>query len=292
VLEATSKPVAVVYMGDDYPLDQQFMDEMRDSGIPFFRSPDRALRALARLSAHGRVQVQASVAAPAHEPLALDTHGPVAEWRGKEILNALGVKTPQGGLARTLDEARAIAARIGYPVVIKAQADALAHKSEAGGVIVGIADDAALIEAHGRLIANVSAYDAALTLDGVLVERMAPRGGLEMIVGARRDPLWGPVVVVGLGGVWTEALHDARLLPAQASKDEIVAALSQLKVAALLGGLRGSAPRDVDAIAQIAASIGALMQAVPRIVEIDVNPVNVYAQGEGALALDALIVMS
>ena len=292
VLEATSKPVAVVYMGDDFPLDPQFMEEMRESGIPFFRSPDRALRALARLSAHGRLQPQATQPAPAANPLAIVTHGPVAEWRGKEILNALGIKTPQGGLARNLDEARAIAARIGYPVVIKAQADALAHKSEAGGVIVGVADEAALVEAHGRLISNVRAYDGALALDGVLVERMAPRGGLEMIVGARRDPLWGPVVVVGLGGVWTEALHDARLLPAQAGKDEIVAALSQLKGAALLGGLRGSAPRDVDAIAQIATSIGALMQADPRILEIDVNPVNVYAQGEGALALDALIVMS
>jgi acyl-CoA synthetase (NDP forming) len=291
VLEATSKPVAVVYMGDDYPLDPQFMEEMRDSGIPFFRSPDRALRALARLSAHGRLQPQAHEPAPPASPLALETHGPVAEWRGKEILNGLGIATPKGGLAHTLDEACAIAARIGYPVVIKAQADALAHKSEAGGVIVGVADEAALVEAHGRLLTNVRAYDAALTLDGVLVERMAPRGGLEMIVGARRDPLWGPVIVVGLGGVWTEALHDARLLPAQASKSEIVAALGRLKGAALLGGLRGSAPRDIEAIAQVAAAIGALMQADPRIVEIDVNPLNAYAQGEGAQALDALIVM-
>ena len=292
VLEATSKPVAVVYMGDDYPLDQQFMEEMRDSGIPFFRSPDRALRALARLSAHGRAQPHVSEAPQTLKPLDLDTCGTVAEWRGKAVLNALGVQTPQGGLARSLDEARAIAARIGYPVVIKAQADALAHKSEAGGVIVGVADDEALVEAHRRLIANVRAYDGALQLDGVLVESMAPRGGLEMIVGARRDPLWGPVMVVGLGGVWTEALHDAVLLPAQASKGEIIAKLGELKGAALLRGLRGSAPRDVEALANIAASIGALMQADPRIAEIDVNPVNVYAQGEGALALDALIVMS
>jgi len=292
VLEATSKPVAVVYMGDDYPLDQQFMDEMRDSGIPFFRSPDRALRALGRLATRGRLQPQPHAPAPPARPLDLETHGPVAEWRGKQILNGLGVATPQGGLARDLLEARAIAARIGYPVVIKAQADALAHKSEAGGVIVDVADDAALVEAHGRLLANVRAYDGSLTLDGVLVERMAPRGGLEMIVGSRRDPLWGPVIVVGLGGVWTEALNDARLLPAQASKSEIVAALGRLKGAALLGGLRGSAPRDIDAIAQVAAAIGALMQADERIIEIDVNPVNVYAQGEGALALDALIVMN
>jgi acyl-CoA synthetase (NDP forming) len=292
VLVAAQKPVAVAYLGDDYPLDAQFMQEIRDSAIPFFRSPDRALRALARLAAHGRAQPQASPPAKPLEPLALDTRGPVAEWRGKKILNALGVATPQGDLARNLEEARAIAARIGYPVVIKAQADALAHKSEAGGVIVGVADEAALVEAHGRLLANVRAYDPALALDGVLIERMAPRGGLEMIVGARRDPLWGPVIVVGLGGVWTEALHDARLLPAQAGKHEIVAALGQLKGAALLSGLRGAAPRDVDAVAEIAASVGALMQADPRIVEIDVNPVNVYAQGEGALALDALIIMT
>ena len=292
VLEATSKPVAVVYMGDDYPLDAQFMQEIRDSGIPFFRSPDRALRALARLSAHGRAQPPAGEATHALKPLDLETRGTVAEWRGKAILNALGVRTPQGGLARNLEEARAIAARIGYPVVIKAQADALAHKSEAGGVIVGVADEATLVEAHARLLANVRAYDGALQLDGVLVEGMAPRGGLEMIVGARRDPLWGPVIVVGLGGVWTEALHDAVLLPAQASKAEIAAKLGELKGAALLGGLRGAAPRDVDALATIAATIGALMQADERIVEIDVNPLNVYGQGEGALALDALIVMS
>ena len=292
VLEAAKKPVAVAYMGDDYPLDALFMQEMRDSGIPFFRSPDRALRALGRLAAHGRAQPGPHEPAATVSPPPFDTHGPVAEWRGKDALKVLGIATPQGGLAHDLAEARAIAARIGYPVVIKAQADALAHKSEAGGVIVGVADEAALVEAHGRLLVNVRAYDAALNLDGVLVERMAPRGGLEMIVGARRDPQWGPVIVVGLGGVWTEALHDARLLPAQASKAKIKAALHQLKGAALLGGLRGAAPRDVEAIAQIAASIGALMQADPRIAEIDLNPVNVYAQGEGALALDALIIMS
>jgi succinyl-CoA synthetase alpha subunit len=292
VLEAAKKPVAVAYMGDDYPLDDLFMQEMRDSGIPFFRSPDRALRALGRLAAHARAQPKTHEPAATESPPPFDTHGPVAEWRGKQALKALGIATPQGGLAHDLAEARAIAARIGYPVVIKAQADALAHKSEAGGVIVGVADEAALVEAHGRLLANVRAYDAALRLDGVLVERMAPQGGLEMIVGARRDPQWGPVIVVGLGGVWTEALHDARLLPAQANKAEITAALHQLKGAALLGGLRGAAPRDVEAIAQIAASIGALMQADPHIAEIDLNPVNVYAQGEGALALDALFIMS
>ena len=293
VLETASKPVAVAYMGDDYPLDEQFIAEIRESGLPFFRSPDRALRAIARLSAHGAVLASSGTGTTTSvAPLAIDKHGSVAEWRGKQVLAKLGIATPRGGLARSLDEARNLAAGIGYPVVLKAQADALAHKSEAGGVIVGVADEAALVEAHARLLANVKAYAPQMQLDGVLVESMAPRGALEMIVGARRDPKWGPVLVVGLGGIWTEALHDACLLPASAGHGEVLEALSHLKGAALLGGLRGEAPRDVDALATIAVKIGALMQADPRIVEVDVNPVNVYARGDGALALDALIVMA
>ena len=293
VLEATAKPVAVAYLGDDYPLDPQFMEEIRDSGIPFFRSPDRALRAIARLAAHGRTARRSRVATVASGcALSPGLRGNVAEWRSKEILSGLGIRVPRGALARKIEDACAIAARIGYPIVLKAQADALAHKSEAGGVIVGIADEAALVAAHARLLANIRAHAPALALDGVLVEEMAPRGGVEMIVGARRDPLWGPVVVAGLGGIWTEALHDACLFPADADADEIRRGLEGLKGAAMLRGLRGAPPCDVDALVAVVMQIGALMQADPRIAEIDVNPLNVYARGQGALALDALLVMA
>ena len=219
-------------------------------------------------------------------------HGSIAEWRGKEILARCGVPVPRGRLATSLAEAHVIAQEIGFPVVLKAQADALAHKSEAGGVIVGIADAAQLDAAEARMVQSVSAAAPHITLDGMLVETLAPKGGLEMIVGARRDPQWGPVLLVGLGGVWTEALHDVRLLPADAGAGEIAHELEKLKGAALLHGLRGAPARDVAAFAGVAAKIGALMLANPDIVEIDVNPVNVYAIGEGALALDALIVMA
>ena len=293
LLQATSKPVALAYLGDDYPLDAQFMEEVRASGIPFFRSPDRALRAIARLAAHGRVARHDEAASVRDCPaLSLDTHGTLAEWRGKQILTGLGIAVPAGSLARNLQEACAIAQRIGYPVVLKAQADALAHKSEAGGVIVGIADETALVAAHARMLASVRAHAPDLVLDGVLVEAMAARGGLEMIVGARRDPQWGPIVVAGLGGIWTEALHDACLLPAQAGRAEIRQALEGLKGAPLLHGLRGAPPRDIEALIDVVMQLGALMRADPRIMEIDVNPLNVYAQGEGVCALDALLVMA
>jgi acyl-CoA synthetase (NDP forming) len=211
------------------------------------------------------------------------------EWLGKELLKAIGVPVPAGALARTPDEAARIAARIGYPVVLKAQSADLAHKSEAGGVILNIADEAALRQQWNTLHANVARARPGLVLDGVLIETMGERG-LELVVGARRDPMWGPVLLIGLGGVWIEALGDVRLLPVAAGKDRIIAELGKLKAAKLLGGFRGSPPVDVGAVADIAGAIGRLMATRPDIVEIDVNPVVALADGQGALALDALVI--
>jgi hypothetical protein len=126
-----------------------------------------------------------------------------------------------------------------------------------------------------------------LVLDGVLVEAMGPRG-LELVVGAKRDPRWGPVVLVGLGGIAMEALNDVRLLPPDLPAPAIVAALGELRAAALLRGFRGAPPVDVAAVADIAARIGRLMLTVPEIVEIDINPL--VAQPHSATALDALII--
>lgn len=291
VLMAAQKPVAVTYMGDDYPLDKIFVDEIRASGIPFFRSPDRALRAIARLSAHGSSQ---SVIADSTETCSLKVtaaSGTMAEWKGKAYLKQLGIKIPRGGLAKSVDEAQTIAREIGYPVVMKAQADRLAHKSEAGGVLINIASNEALRDAWIRLHSNVRAYDESLVLDGILVEELAPGGATEMIVGAKRDAHWGTMLVVGLGGVWTEALHDAVSLPAAAGEAEIKHALTQLKGAAVLRGLRGEQPRDTEALTDLILKIGALMRSNDKITEIDVNPINLYAQGKGCLALDALFVM-
>ena len=293
VLSAAQKPVALVYLGDDFPLNDEFMSEVRESGIPFFRSPDRALRAVANVAAYAR-HLNSPDIMPAPFVLAgpLGKHGPLAEWRSKKLLADRDIPVPRGGLARDLAEARLIAGNIGYPVAMKVQADALSHKSDVGGVMLNITDAMRLDASYNRLMQNMRANAKGVELDGVLVEKMAPRGGLEMIVGARRDPQWGPVLMVGLGGIWAEALNDVRLMPASAGIDEILHELGRLRGGALLKGLRGHAPRDVAALAGIATEIGALMLADERIIEIDLNPVNVYPNGEGALALDALIVTS
>jgi acyl-CoA synthetase (NDP forming) len=172
---------------------------------------------------------------------------------------------------------------------MKAQAGQLAHKTEAGGVLLGLADADAVRGAWKTLHANVERAQPGLKLDGVLVEAMSPRG-LELVVGARRDPRWGPVVMAGLGGIWVEALGDVRLMPPDLTEDEIVAELGRLKTARLLQGFRGSPPVDVKAVAAVAAALGRLMCTHPEIVEVDVNPLMVHAAGRGATALDALIV--
>jgi succinyl-CoA synthetase beta subunit len=207
------------------------------------------------------------------------------------LLAAAGISIPQGALAGTVDEAVKTAAGIGYPVAMKAQAAALAHKTEAGAVILNVADEAGVRRAWQTLVDNVQRAQPGLMLDGVLVERMAAKG-LELVVGAKRDPQWGPVVMVGLGGIWVEAIGDVRLLPPDLDETSIVAEIGKLRSAKLLGAFRGSPARDVAAVARTVALIGQLMRTVPEISEIDINPLFVHAENEGVTAVDALIVTS
>jgi acyl-CoA synthetase (NDP forming) len=288
VLGASRKPVTLVYMGDDSPIAEDCRELIRTSGVPFFRSPDRALRAMAHVTAYGRALTACRSRPLTIQAPPLPGAGPIAEHRSKAYLAVLGVPVPPSGLARTVDDAQAIAAQIGFPVVLKAQSATLLHKTEAGGIIAAITDATALGDSWQRLHANVRAARPELVLDGVLVEAMAPRG-VEMIVGARRDPEWGPVLLVGLGGVIAEALADVRLLPIDAEESEIAAEIGRLKGARLLQGWRGAPASDVAAVARTAATLGALMRAVTCITEVEINPLVAYASG--VLALDALIVV-
>ncbi len=288
-----SKPAVLVALGDGWPLIEEMNDALRQSRAPWFRSLDRALRALARVAEFGAALARASrresadAAAAVALPGPLAANGIVPEYQGKRWLADLAITVPQGTLARDVDEALAAADTIGYPVVLKAQAAELPHKSDVGGVKVGIADAAALRSAWQAMYDNLAQHRPGLVLDGLLVEGMGAQG-LELVVGARRDPQWGPVVLAGLGGIWIEALHDVRLMPADLAIDDIVAELRRLKGAALLDGLRGAEGVDVQAVARVVSAIGRQMRANPDILEIDVNPLIAYP--DRVLALDALVV--
>lgn len=281
------KPVVVAGVDEGGGVLPEDIAAIRALGVPYFPTPERALKALARL-AQSRT-TEASAAAPA--PIAIE--GPavgevIPEYRAKALLAPHGVQFSPGGLATRAEDARAIADRIGYPVVLKAQAAALSHKSDAGGVIVGIADGEALEAAWTKMQADVAKARPGLVLDGLLVEGMGARG-VEMIVGAKRDPSWGPVLLVGFGGVAAELLHDVVLLPPDLTREEIKAKIGTLRMVALLQGFRGAPVADLDALAATVEALGAVVRGTPEIGEVDLNPVLVLPQGQGALALDALI---
>jgi acetate---CoA ligase (ADP-forming) len=286
------KPKVLVALGDTWPLGDDVMAAVNESPTVFSRSSDRMLRAIALYTRYGRLLARKAASAAAAPIAGLPKLGKGAqpEWLGKKVLAAAGISIPDGALARTAHEAAAIAKNIGYPVALKAQAAALSHKTEAGAVALGIADEPALHAAWDQTLHNVRRAAPGVTIDGALVEKMSPRG-IELMVGAKRDPGWGTVLLLGLGGIWVEALGDVAVLPANADAAHIVEALGRLRTAKLLAGVRGAPPADLHAVAQVVLAIARLIQAVPEITEIDINPLMVHAAGEGATALDALLVL-
>ena len=288
----TPKPMVMVFQNETQPLLPDVVSLAQKHRLVMLRSPERGFRAIARLTAYGKNLAALRGVAEQPKPFvglpALGS-GMQPEWLGKQVLQAIGVPTPPGALARSLPEAQKIAERLGYPVAMKAQAAALAHKTEAGGVLLGIPDAAAVARGWETLHANVARARPGLELEGALVEAMgAP--GLELAIGARRDPGWGPILMVGLGGVWIEALGDFRLLPPDLPEAAIVDELLHLKAAKLLGDFRGAGRVDVGAVARAVSLIGRLMLTRPEITEIDVNPLIGHRDGKGVTAVDALII--
>jgi acyl-CoA synthetase (NDP forming) len=285
------KPKVMVALGDTWKLGPDVEAAIKESPAVFSRSSDRMLRAITHYTRYGRLLARTRVSETVAPLAGLPQLGKGAqpEWLGKKVLAAAEIRIPGGALARTPEEAAAIARRIGYPVVLKAQAAALSHKTEAGGVALNLKDESALRDAWGSMMQNIKRAAPDVSLDGALVEKMSPRG-IEMMVGAKRDSAWGTVLLLGLGGIWIEALGDVQMLPGTADAAQVVEALGRLRSRKLLDGVRGAPPADVDAVVQTVLAIGRLMRAVSEIIEIDVNPLMVHAKGEGATALDALIV--
>jgi acyl-CoA synthetase (NDP forming) len=285
------KPKVMVALGDTWQLGADVNEAVKESPAVYSRSSDRMLRAIALYTKYGRSLARTRVAGASASFTGLPSldKGAQPEWLGKKLLAAAGIRVPDGDLARTTDEAAAVARRIGYPAVLKAQAAALPHKTEAGGVALNLADEAALRAAWDAMMRNVKRAAPDINIEGALVEKMSPKG-LELMVGAKRDPGWGTVLLLGLGGIWVEALGDVQVVPGDADATQILEALGRLRSAKLLNGVRGAPPADVDAVVQVVMAIGRLMQAVPALTEIDVNPLMVHAKGQGATALDALIV--
>lgn len=212
------------------------------------------------------------------------------EHEAYEFLKAFDLPVPRFGLATSEDEAVKIAQRVGYPVVLKVVSPDIVHKSDVGGVKVNIASDEEVSKWFNTIMSNVRARAPGARVAGILVQEMVPQD-LEVIVGSTRDPVFGPVVMFGLGGVFVEVLKDVSLRIVPLTEYDAEEMLSEIKSARILRGYRGTPPRDSKALVDIIIKVSKIMESVEEITDIDLNPVMVFPEGKGAKIADARILI-
>src|SRR5881227_2703043 len=207
---------------------------------------------------------------------------------GKLVCDAYGIPVPGEGVASSAADAAKLADRMGYPVVLKIVSPDILHKTEAGGVIVGVKDAASAREGYDRILASAKKYKADAKIEGVQVQQMLA-GGTEVIVGSITDGSFGKLVAFGLGGVLVEVLKDITFRLAPATKDDALSMLDGIQAHDMLKGVRGGDPVNREALADVIVNVSRLITDFPEIVELDLNPV--FATKKDAIAADVRIVV-
>lgn len=272
---------------------------LADGGVPAYAFPERAI---ASLGAMERVRENRARPHPVAAVVDADRDAVrtridsaraarrsfITEDGTAAIARAYGLPTPAGGLARNLDEAKDLAGRIGYPLALKIASPDILHKSDIGGIRLGIAGEGELAAAYEQVIGAARDRMPDADVWGVTLQRMVPKGR-EIIVGLDRDPQFGPLLMFGLGGIYVEVLHDVvfRLCPVSAMEARDM--VSEIRAFGLLRGARGQAPADIDAIVDVLVRVSALAMDFPDITEMDINPLIVMDRGGGAVAADVRI---
>lgn len=293
-----AKPVLTSWMGGEAV--EAARTVLNSAGIPTYPYPDEAARAFQLMwQRHERLDLleETNMAACMErqpmgtarelvERLRQDHPVTLSEHDAKRILNATGIPVVPTRHAKTEAEAVALAQAIGFPVVLKLQSPTITHKSDAGGVAVDLGDAEAVRAAWRRIQQAVPAG----AFDGVTVQPMIKQRGVELICGLSTDPQFGPVLMVGAGGVWVEMLDDHVLALPPLSPALALHHLSRTRIYRALQGMRHQPPCDLNAVADVLVKLGDLALAVPAITEIDINPL--LASPEGVLALDARMVLA
>ncbi|MDX6748527.1 acetate--CoA ligase family protein [Geminicoccaceae bacterium 1502E] len=261
------------------------------AGVPVFPDPSHAVEAFAAAARFGRAFAREERPAPELPAPAEIPRRPLGEHEAKRLLAEAGVPVPAERLAGSAGQAvEAFRAMGGGKVVMKLVSPDIAHKTEIGGVLLNLADEEAVRLGYGTLVERAALHAPQARLDGILVTPML-EGGVEMIMGVQVDPVFGPLVMLGLGGVFVEVMKDVTLRLAPFGEEEAMAMIGELRGRALLEGARGQEPADVAALAKALAALSRFAAANAGAIEsVDVNPFRVLPKGQGAVALDALVV--
>lgn len=290
VQNAVGTPILPVWMSDRLGAGYRIFV---DAGIAPSRSLSKAVRAIERWMEWGRMRrttnpaFTPSIPAPSH---AATEPAPLSEAAGKALLSQSGIAVLPVGLARDADDAARLATDMRYPVVAKISSPQITHKSEVGGVRIGLASEADVRTAVAEILASVAQKQPEAEIEGILIEKMAPAGGVEVFVGVQHDPLFGHIMTFGLGGIYVEIFKDVsrRMLPLTRQSAE--AMVREIKSFPLLDGARGKPRCDIEALLDLLICVSRFVETrADTLVELDLNPVWVGPEGQGALPLDAVI---
>ena len=214
----------------------------------------------------------------------------VGELQGYELLKCYGFNTMPTKLATTVDEAVVHAEEMGYPVVMKIYSPQILHKSDAGGVMVKLQTPDEVRDAHAKIIQNATAYNPRAVIEGVLIQKMAEPGE-EVILGANRYPIFGPLIMFGIGGIFVEVFQDVEFRVAPILRNEAHRMIKSIKGYKLLKGFRGRPKADIMAIEKCLVSLSDMVTQHPEIAELDINPLRAYAEGKGTAVVDCRIIL-
>ncbi|MCX6031300.1 MAG: acetate--CoA ligase family protein [Chloroflexi bacterium] len=295
---ASARPVLACLMGEA-SLDEAFK-AAHAAQIPAYTFPEDAVAAFGMLwqrarrlqIADCRLQIadrNTQHAARSTQHAARSTQH-AARTTPSALLAAYDIATPPEALATHPDEAATFARQIGFPVVLKLISPDILHKTDVGGVILNVQDEAAVRAGFETLVGRAAATHPGTAVTGVQVQKMI-RGGQEVIVGVKRDATFGPLIMFGLGGIYVETLRDVSFRLAPLTPDDVAEMIDEVRSAKLLTGVRGAPPADRPALIEAIVRIGQLAAEHPEIVELDVNPLLVLPKGQGAVAVDVRIIL-
>ena len=294
------KPVLACFMGEAKV--EEGIKVLREYDVPNYSFPESASLAFSAMSLYRKIteredpifesfEVDNKVIKKVIDGAKKDGRFAIGDAEAWDILKAYDLSIPISKLAKNADEAVEIAGELGYPVVMKIASPDILHKTDVGGVKVGLESADQVREAFDLMIFRTERYLPEAEIWGCQVQEMAPPGGLEVLIGMNRDPQFGPLVTFGLGGIYVEALKDVTFRVAPFTRLDAEAMLTEIRSKALLEGVRGKPPVDKEALVNTLLRMGQLVQDFPEIAELDINPLIVYPKGQGALAIDMRLVL-
>ncbi len=294
------KPIVFSLVGGEEI--EQCIRDLRGEGVPIFGDVDPAISCLGALYQQHR-HVDRPAGPPAQAAIDVPTihkviQGARADNRtfllaheGQAVMAACGVMTPQSIVARGIPEAVKAANEIGYPVVMKVVSKDIIHKSDAGGLALNLQDENEVIEAYESILYRCRQYNPDALIEGIEVAEMVQKS-VETIVGARRDPSFGPVVMFGLGGIYVEVMKDVTFRAFPLDRRTVGQMISSIRSYPLLLGVRGEEPKDIEATADVIIKVGTILNECPDVSDIEINPLIVYDQGDGVKAVDVRILLT